>query len=95
MTWALFFLSVDIWAARELTAALAHPCAKGHSRAFAFPSRDALFAGVSAAYRRSMSLPTLPYEDFLRETAHLGETKPSGPRKFGFRGPRIDFGMPR
>lgn len=71
-----FFLSVKHpGAARELTAALAHPCAKGHSRAFAFPSRDALFAGVSAAYRLSMSLPTLPYEDFLRETAHLGETE--------------------
>ena len=71
-----FFLSVEHpGAARELTAALAHPCAKGHSRAFAFPSRDALFAGVSAAYRLSMSLPTLPYEDFLRETAHLGDTE--------------------
>ena len=70
-----FFLSVEHpGAARELTAAAARPCAKGHAGAFIFPTRDALFDGVSAVYRLSMSLPTLPYEDYLRETAHLGDT---------------------
>lgn len=71
-----FFLSVaHPGTARELEAETARPCAKGHAGAFAFPTRDALFAGVSAVYRLSMSLPTLPYEDFVRETAHLGDTE--------------------
>lgn len=71
-----FYLSVGHpGAARELTAEGASPCAKGHAGAFMFPTRDALFDGVSAVYRLSMSLPTLPYEDFLRETAHLGDTE--------------------
>ncbi len=71
-----FFLSVEHpGAARELNVQVAAPCAKGHAGAFVFPTRDALFAGVSAVYRLSMSLPTLPYEDFLRETAHLGDTE--------------------
>jgi predicted restriction endonuclease len=30
---------------------------------------------VSAVYRLSLSLPTLPYEDFLKETAGLGDTE--------------------
>lgn len=71
-----FFLSVaHPGAARELSAPPAAPCAKGHAAAFAFPTRDALFAAVSAVYRLSISLPTLPFEDFLRETAHLGDTE--------------------
>jgi len=71
-----FFLSVaHPGAARELKAQSAAPCAKEHVAAFAFPNRDALFAGVSAVYRLSVSLPTLPYEDFIRETAHLGNTE--------------------
>ncbi len=71
-----FFLSVaHPGAARELKAGAAGPCAKGHVAAFAFATRDALFAGVSAVYRLSVSLPTLPYEDFVRETAHLGDTE--------------------
>jgi putative restriction endonuclease len=70
-----FFLSVaHPGAARELKAEPAGPCAKGHAAAFAFMTRDALFAGVSAVYRLSLSLPTLPYEDFIQETAHLGDT---------------------
>lgn len=70
-----FFLSVaHPGAARELSASPAGPCAKGHAAAFAFPTRDALFAAVSAVYRLSISLPTLPYEDFIRETDHLGDT---------------------
>ncbi|GLK44025.1 MULTISPECIES: HNH endonuclease [Novosphingobium] len=71
-----FFLSVaHPGAARELSAPAATPCAKGHAAAFAFPTRDALFAAVSAVYRLSISLPTLPFEEFLRETAHLGDTE--------------------
>jgi hypothetical protein len=71
-----FFLSVaHPGAARELHAEAAQPCAKGHAGAFSFSSRDALFEGVSEVYRLSISLPTLPYEDFVRETALLGETE--------------------
>ena len=71
-----FFLSVEHpGAARELKAQAAAPCAKGHAGAFVFPTRDALFEGVSAAYRLSLSLPTLPYEEFAKETAHLGDTE--------------------
>lgn len=70
-----FFLSVaHPGAARELKGEFAGPCAKGHAAAVAFMTRDALFAGVSAVYRLSLSLPTLPFEDFMRETAHLGDT---------------------
>lgn len=71
-----FFLSVEHpGAVRELKAARAGPCAKGHTAAFAAPSREALFEAVRSAYRLSMSLPTLPYEEFVRETAHLGDTE--------------------
>ena len=71
-----FYLSVaHPGAARELSAPPASPCAKGHAAAFAFPTRDALFAAVSAVYRLSISLPTLPLEDYMRETAHLGDTE--------------------
>ncbi len=71
-----FFLSVaHPGAARELHAEAAAPSAKGHAGAFLFPTRDALFEGVGDVYRLSMSLPTLPYEDFVRETAHLGDTE--------------------
>lgn len=71
-----FFLSVaHPGAARELKSETAGPCAKGHAAAFAFRNRDAFFAGVSAVYRLSLSLPTLPFEDFIRETAGLGDTE--------------------
>lgn len=71
-----FFLSVaHPGAARELKAEPAGPCAKGHAGAFAFEDRDSLFEAVSAVYRLSMCLPTLPYEDFLNDTAHLGDTE--------------------
>lgn len=71
-----FFLSVQHpGAARELKAATAEPAAKGHAAAFAFNNRDALFGGVSSVYRLSVSLPSLPYEDYVRGTAHLGDTE--------------------
>ena len=71
-----FFLSVaHPGAARELKAHAAAASAKGHAAAFVFLNRDALFDGVSAVYRLSMSLPTLPYEEFVKETAHLGDTE--------------------
>lgn len=71
-----FFLSVEHpGGVRELAAETASPCAKGHAGAFGFPTRDALFEGVSAVYRLSMSLPTLPFEDYVKETAHLGDTE--------------------
>ena len=71
-----FFLSV--WhpgAARELKAEPAQPCAKEHAGAFVFHDREALFEAVRAVYRFSMSLPSLPYEEFLKETKHLGDTE--------------------
>jgi putative restriction endonuclease len=92
-----FFLSVaHPGAARELKAESAGPCAKGHAAAFAFATRDALFAGVSAVYRLSLSLPTLPYEDFIRETAHLGDTEAERAQKVRigqdrFRGAIVDY----
>jgi putative restriction endonuclease len=77
-----FFLSVaHPGAARELKAESYDPCAKGHAGAFSFSSRDALFMGVSAVYRLSLSLPTLPYEDFLKETAGLGDTEAESAQK--------------
>jgi hypothetical protein len=71
-----FFLSLGhAGAARELNAEEAVPCAKGHAKAFVFRTRDQFFQAVSAAYRLSMSLPTLPFEDYLREIADLGDTE--------------------
>ena len=71
-----FYLSVEHpGAARELKAEPARPSAKGHIAAFAVPSREALFEAVRSTYRYSMSLPTLPYEEFVRDTAGLGDTE--------------------
>lgn len=71
-----FFLSVEHpGAAREIEAQPAFPPAKGHAAAFAFPDRGSLFDGVRSIYRLSLSLPTLPYEQFVRDTAHLGDTE--------------------
>jgi hypothetical protein len=71
-----FFLSVEhAGAARELKAEAASPCAKGHTEAFVFQTRDQFFQGVSAVYRLSMCLPTLPFEDYIREIAGLGDTE--------------------
>jgi putative restriction endonuclease len=71
-----FFLSVQHpGAAREFDGQSAGPPVKGHARAFGFASRDDLFVAVSAIYRLSISLPTLPYEDYLRDTATLGDTE--------------------
>jgi hypothetical protein len=71
-----FYLSVEHpGAARELKAEPARPCAKGHITAFAVPNREVLFEAVRSTYRYSMSLPTLPYEEFLRDTAGLGDTE--------------------
>lgn len=80
-----FFLSVShAGTARELAvrgAQTAAPAAKGHIDAFAFPDLEALHAGVSQAYRLSLSLPTLPLELFQAELEcegvddTLGETE--------------------
>lgn len=71
-----FFLSVEHpGAAREINVERAFPAAKGHAAALAFPDRAALFDGVSSVYRLSLSLPTLPYEQYLTDTAHLGDTE--------------------
>jgi hypothetical protein len=71
-----FFLSVaHPGAARELQAMPASPPAKGHAAAFAFNDRGSLFEAVSTVYRLSLSLPTLPYEEYLRDTADLGDTE--------------------
>lgn len=70
------FLSVSHpGAARELTAEPAQPCAKGHAAAFVFADRERLYAGVKDTYRLSLTLPTLPYEKFVKDTAHLGDTE--------------------
>lgn len=74
-----FFLSVQHeGTARELVsrdAETATPCARGHAAAFVFDDLDALFVGVSQTYRLSMSLPTYPLEQFLKETEGLGATE--------------------
>lgn len=71
-----FFLSVEHpGAARELGATIATPCARGHAGAFVFYNRESLFEAVSSIYRLSISLPTLPFEEFIRETQHLGDTE--------------------
>jgi predicted restriction endonuclease len=68
--------------ARELSAAPAQPCAKGHASAFILFDRDSLFDAVSSVYRLSISLPTLPYEEYSRETALLGDTEAECRQKF-------------
>lgn len=71
-----FFLSVEHpGAARELGLSPAGPAARGHYGAFAIADRDALRHAVSAVYRLSVSLPTLPLDVFLRDTAALGTTE--------------------
>ncbi|MCZ6707501.1 MAG: HNH endonuclease [Chloroflexi bacterium] len=71
-----FFLSIThSGAARELSAPPAQPCAKGHAAAFALPTRDALFEAVGEVYRKSISLPTQPLEQYEREIEHLGNTE--------------------
>lgn len=71
-----YFLSVSHpGVARELDAPPAAPPARGHEAAFTLPDRDALTAAVSAAYRLSTSLPTLPLERFVRDTTDLGATE--------------------
>ena len=74
-----FFLSIQHdGTARELVSRNADvviPCARGHAAAFAFDDLDALFQGVSQAYRLSMSLPTFPLEQFIKETEGLGATE--------------------
>lgn len=71
-----FFLSVEHpGAARELNAQTAAACAKGHAVSFVFSTREELFEAVAAVYRLSISLPTLPYEQFAQETGHLGDTE--------------------
>ncbi|ASR08865.1 restriction endonuclease [Rhizobium leguminosarum bv. viciae] len=74
-----FLLSVQhAGAAREMNGRgldPATPSAKGHAAAFLFTDLEQLYAGVSQAYRLSMSLPTLPLERFQEETSELGETE--------------------
>jgi putative restriction endonuclease len=71
-----FFLSIaHPGAARELKAVPAAPAAKGHAAAFSFNDRGSLFEAVSTVYRLSLSLPTLPYEEYLRDTVSLGDTE--------------------
>lgn len=71
-----FFLSVaHPGAARELEADPAQACAKGHVGGFLCLDRESLFEKVRAVYRLSISLPTLPYEDYVKETEHLGDTE--------------------
>lgn len=71
-----FFLSVQHpGAAQELGAAPATPAAQGHLGAFVFPDREALYSGIRRVFALSNSLPSVPYEAFVKETAELGQTE--------------------
>ncbi|MGJ7042752.1 hypothetical protein J2Y63_006035 [Shinella sp. BE166] len=71
-----FFLSVmHQGVARTLDASPASPCAKGHAGGFVFATLDDLHAGVTAAYRLSVSLPNLPLEKFQKAVVGLGDTE--------------------
>lgn len=78
-----FFLSVmHPGVARSLDASPASPCAKGHAGAFVFATRDDLHAGVTAAYRLSVSLPSFPLEKFQKAVVGLGDTEGERVQKF-------------
>jgi putative restriction endonuclease len=71
-----FYLSVQHpGAAQELGAAPAAPAAQGHLGAFVFPDREALYSGIRRVFALSISLPSVPYEAFMKETASLGQTE--------------------
>ena len=71
-----FYLSIaHQGVAKDVKFSTAEPCAKGHEAAYVFMDRDALFSAISEVYRKSRSLPTKPYEDFVDQTMHLGNTE--------------------
>lgn len=71
-----YFLSVKHpGAARELDAPRTSPCAHEHAAAFVLDDEMALREAIGAVYRLSVSLPSLPLEAYLRETASLGNTE--------------------
>ena len=71
-----FYLSITHQGvAKDVVFPVAEPCAKGHEIAFTFADRDALFSAISEVYRKSRALPTKPYEDFVDQTKHLGDTE--------------------
>jgi hypothetical protein len=78
-----FFLSVaHQGVAQTLDALRASPCAKGHAGAFVFTTRENLHAGVGAAYRLSVSLPTFPLEKYQKAVTSLGDTEGERAQKF-------------
>lgn len=78
-----FFLSVmHLGVARTLDAPHVFPCAKGHAAAFVFDTRDALYAGVRAVYRLSVSLPNFPLEKYEKEVGGIGDTEGERAQKF-------------
>lgn len=71
-----YFLSVKHpGAARELPAPRAEPACRDHVAAFVLDDEMALRGAVAQVYRLSISLPTLPLETFLDETAELDATE--------------------
>ncbi|TXR47503.1 HNH endonuclease [Phyllobacterium endophyticum] len=92
-----FFLSVaHAGTARELAGRgveTAFPSARGHVAAFTFSDLEALHAGVSQAYRLSLSLPTLPLERFKAELERGGIDDTLGDTE-GFAEIRIRIGQP-
>lgn len=78
-----FFLSVmHRGVGRALEARVTSPPARGHAAAFLFETLDELRAGVSAAYRLSVSLPNFPLERYEAATQQLGETEGERVQKY-------------
>lgn len=71
-----YYLSVKHpGAARELDFVRAQPCCRDHAAAFVLGDEMALRSAISAVYRLSKSLPTLPLETFVTEAAKLDATE--------------------
>lgn len=71
-----FFLSIEHQVvAKDVAFEEAAPPARGHAAAYVFARRDDFFGAVKEVYRKSMSLPTHPFEVFRKETASLGDTE--------------------
>lgn len=78
-----FFMSVmHRGVGKALEARVTSPAARGHVAAFLFETLDELRAGVSAAYRLSVSLPNFPLEQYEAATQQLGETEGERVQKY-------------
>ncbi|MEQ8322448.1 MAG: HNH endonuclease [Rhodospirillales bacterium] len=61
--------------ARDLDHSAASPPAKGHISAFVFDDRDSFYAAVQEIYRKSVSVPSGPLDEFESKTSTLGDTE--------------------